>query len=96
VSLIRFFANRRIHMNNDNSTLRELASDEIETISGGVGSLILPNTLSAPVFSGEFLGFINAGDRDPRQHLINSQLQAAYAANPGVPRIQVYADFFNL
>jgi hypothetical protein len=88
--------NRRKNMNNDSSTFRELASDEIESVSGGIGSLILPHTLSAPVFSGEFLGFINAGDRDPRQHLINTQLQAAYAANPGVPRGQVYADFFLL
>jgi hypothetical protein len=90
--------NRRKNMNNGHSTLRELTSDEIESTSGGIGTLVEGrDTVVAPVRSvSEFLGFINAGDRDPRQHLINAQLQAAYAANPGVPRSQVYADFFLL
>jgi hypothetical protein len=89
--------NRRKNMNNDPSNFRELTSDEIESISGGTGTLTTAQSISQPVRSfSEFLGFINAGDRDPRQHLINAQLQAAYAANPGVPRGQVYADFFLL
>ena len=84
--------------------LVNLSETEISQVSGGdylspgIGSLIPGlSSVGSPTSSfGSFLGFLNAGDRDPRQANINAQLANYIAAQKaeGVSRGQAYADFF--
>jgi hypothetical protein len=92
-------------MNNaKQNVLRSLTLEELENVSGGFANVTFTGTATPFTDRAGFSvvgaigpgNFVNANDRSPQQHLINARLLAAYAANPDVPRSQVYADFFNL
>jgi hypothetical protein len=87
--------------------MRELSANEIDAVAGGYFNGVTGTNIDAAFLpagadfgvrsvSGGGVTLINAGDRNPRQDQINAQLRAAYAANPDIPRGQVYADFFLL
>ena len=83
-------------MYDQSSDLRELSSTEIDVVAGGFPDAQLFGPGSNITFGAGPVTRENGNDRQANANLINARLQAAYAANPDVPRSQVYADFFNL